>query len=257
MRHRRLLALVGATLLAATGQAVAADMAPPPESSDWVFTGAAYLWGSGIEGDVGAFGLEPQDIDISFSDVLSNLDMAFMGLGEVRNGPFSIGMDVAYAKLGATVDTPFGILADDIDVTVTTLMATGILGYALIDTGSAHLDVIAGARLWSVDNDFGVNSGGVEIASFSDGGTWVDPLVGAKFRADLGSDFYVSGWGMIGGFGVSSDLMWDAMAGIGYEFTDSFSVFGGYRAVSVDYSDDGFVYDVVQQGPIFAGVFRF
>ena len=31
----------------------------------------------------------------------------------------------------------------------------------------------------------------------------------------------------------------------------------GYRAVSVDYSDDGFVYDMVQQGPVMAGVYRF
>ncbi len=78
-----------------------------------------------------------------------------------------------------------------------------------------------------------------------------------KFKADLGSDFYASGWGMVGGFGVSSDMMWDVMGGLGYDVNDSFSVFGGYRAVSVDYSNDGFVYDVVQQGPIFAGVFRF
>lgn len=102
-----------------------------------------------------------------------------------------------------------------------------------------------------------MNSGGVEIASFSDGATWVDPLVGAKFRADLGSDFYVSGWGPIGGFGVSSDFMWDVMGGIGYQVTGSFSMFGGYRAVGVDYSSDGFVYDMVQHGPMFAGVFKF
>ena len=63
--------------------------------------------------------------------------------------------------------------------------------------------------------------------------------------------------GIIGGFGVSSDLMWDVMGGLGYEVSGSFSVFGGYRAASVDYSNNGFVYDVVQQGPIFAGVFRF
>ena len=68
---------------------------------------------------------------------------------------------------------------------------------------------------------------------------------------------YISAWGMVGGFDIASDQMWDVMAGAGYRFTDSFSAFGGYRAVSVDYSDDGFVYDVVQQGPVLAGVFRF
>ena len=76
-------------------------------------------------------------------------------------------------------------------------------------------------------------------------------------RFSLSDDIYVASWGMIGGFGVGSDLMWDVMAGAGYSFTEHFDVFAGYRAVSVDYSDDSFVYDIVQQGPVVAGVFRF
>jgi opacity protein-like surface antigen len=51
--------------------------------------------------------------------------------------------------------------------------------------------------------------------------------------------------------------MWDVMAGAGYDFTEHLSVFAGYRAASVDYSDDGFVYDMVQQGPALAAVLRF
>ena len=61
---------------------------------------------------------------------------------------------------------------------------------------------------------------------------------------------------MIGG-GASSDLVWDVMAGAGYQFTDMFSLEVGYRAAAVDYSNDGFVYDVVQQGPIIGAVFHF
>jgi len=252
--------LIAASVACGSGlvQAMAGDLPePPPETSGWTFTGAAYLWAAGIDGKSGAFGLPPQDVDISFGDVLNNLDFAFMGLGEARNGRFSVGMDIAYAALGTTVDTPFGIIADDIDVSVQTLMATGVAGYAVVDTGTSHVDLIAGARVWWIDNTLDVNAGGVQIASFSDGDTWVDPLVGAKFKADLGSDFYVSGWGMVGGFGVASDFMWDVLGGVGYEMSESVSLFGGYRAVGVDYSNDGFVYDVVQHGPIFAGVFRF
>jgi hypothetical protein len=51
--------------------------------------------------------------------------------------------------------------------------------------------------------------------------------------------------------------MWDVMGGVGYRFTDSFSTLLGYRALGVDYRDDGFVFDVVQQGPILGLVFRF
>jgi hypothetical protein len=62
--------------------------------------------------------------------------------------------------------------------------------------------------------------------------------------------FYATGWGMIGGFGAGSDLTWDVMAAVGYEITDRVAAIGGYRALSVDYSDDGFLFDVVQHGPI-------
>lgn len=40
-------------------------------------------------------------------------------------------------------------------------------------------------------------------------------------------------------------------------FNDKFSAVAGYRALGVDYSDDGFVLDIVQQGPIFGVVLRF
>jgi hypothetical protein len=91
--------------------------------------------------------------------------------------------------------------------------------------------------MWSVTNEFDFNGGVLGGRHASDEATWVDPLVGAKFRADLGEDFYLSGWGVVGGFGIASDAMWDVMGGIGYEISDSFSVFGGDRAVSVDYSN--------------------
>jgi len=47
------------------------------------------------------------------------------------------------------------------------------------------------------------------------------------------------------------------MGGIGFQFTNSFSAEIGYRAAGVDYENDGFVYDTVQQGPIIGAVFRF
>jgi hypothetical protein len=62
---------------------------------------------------------------------------------------------------------------------------------------------------------------------------------------------------MVGGFGVSSDIDWDLFGGVGYQFNDTFSFVAGYRAVGVDYQDGDFLFDVIQQGPILGGVFRF
>jgi hypothetical protein len=123
----------------------------------------------------------------------------------------------------------------------------------------ARLDVVVGGRYYNVNNEFKLRGGqiGLDGKSKDDGASWVDPLVGAKLRVDLLPDVYLASWAMIGGFGVGSDLMWDLMGGAGYDFNDHFSAFAGYRVMSVDYSNDGFVYDVVEQGPVVAAVFKF
>lgn len=254
LKAAALAALVAAALPAA-GRA--ADLPPVPDTSDWKFTAAVYVWGSGLDGDVGVFGLPPQHIDLPFKDVIQDLDFAFMGLAEARNGRFMLGVDATYTDVGKSVKTPLGILADKIDVTNKSLMLTGLAGYALYDTDTVRLDAIAGGRLWSVNNEFDVKGGRFGGVNKSDGATWVDPLVGAKIRVDLAPKVYTAGWAMIGGFGVGSNLMWDLMGGAGYEFNDRFSMFAGYRATKVDYSHDGFVYDVVQKGPVVAAVFQF
>ena len=196
-------------------------------------------------------------LSILLSIVLGTVVAAFMGLAEARNDRFMLGVDLTYTNVSKSVKTPFGILADKIDVTNTSLMLTGLAGYAIYHSDMARLDAVAGARLWSVNNEFDLKGGLLDGRSKSDGASWVDPLVGAKLRVDVLPDVYVAGWAMIGGFGVGSDLMWDLMGGAGYDFTEHVSAFAGYRAASVNYSNDGFVYDVVEQGPVIAAVFKF
>ena len=82
-------------------------------------------------------------------------------------------------------------------------------------------------------------------------------MLGVKSRINTETPFYLTGWGLIGGFGVGSDFNWDVMGGVGYEWTEKFSTVLGYRALGVDYSNDGFVYDVIQQGVAFGGVISF
>jgi len=84
----------------------AADIAPAPAVDDWTFVTAAYLWGAGINGKSGVFGLPPADLDLSFSDILEHLNFAFMGVAEARKGRFMLGTDLTYTKLSASVDTP-------------------------------------------------------------------------------------------------------------------------------------------------------
>lgn len=267
MTKRQLAGLMGASMsLLASSNGMAADVAAevggtvaaePPAAIGWSFTTAAYLWAAGMNGDVGLFGLPAQPVDQSFIDVLPNLDGAFTTVFEARKGPISFGVDLMYLKLGSSVDTPVGILANRVNVDVTSVTATVVGGYALIDNGDMTLDAVAGARVWHSSTDFSFVGGVLGGTSQDDGDTWVDPVVGTKFHVGIGGNFYLSGWALAGGFGVSSDLMWDVMGGVGYAYNDHFSAFAGYRALGVDYAKDGFVYDVTQHGPVLAGVFKF
>jgi len=62
------------------------------------------------------------------------------------------------------------------------------------------------------------------------------------------SQFYVEGCAGLGGFGVGSDLFYEINANVGYQWNKSIGTALGYRMFDVDYEDDGYVYDVRQQG---------
>ncbi|MCV3206863.1 hypothetical protein OHD62_09430 [Mesorhizobium sp. YC-39] len=257
------LAAAGCSLAVSISAAAAADTIYPGAEtveyqapSGWTFTVAGYGWLAGLEGTVGAGG-RTAHVDASVGDILSNFDIAVMGLAEARYERFGIFTDFNYVRLSTSSDTPFGILASSADVTSQSLMWTTAAEYRLVDAPEVSLDVLAGFRLYSLKNEIDFNGPGLLAGvSLSDQQTWADPIVGLKARYSFTPQFYLTGWGFVGG-GVSADVTWDVMAGAGYQFTDSFSAVLGYRASGVDYENDGFVYDTVQQGPIVGAVFRF
>src|SRR5262245_32231573 len=93
--------LACASGLQIAAQAQAADLAPIEEPEEWTFAVAPYLWAAGLKGDVGLFGQEPVDIDMSFSDVLNNLKFGGMVVSELNNGTFGVFSDLIYVKTEA------------------------------------------------------------------------------------------------------------------------------------------------------------
>lgn len=81
-------------------------------------------------------------------------------------------------------------------------------------------------------------------------GTFSTSLAGSRpIRCNAFFDvFYVTGWGLVGADGA--DRNWDVSLALGSKFTDTTSAVAGYRAVGMNYNKDGFVFDVVEQGPI-------
>lgn len=255
------LAAVQAALI--TNAAVAADVSPlligeprPAEAEGgWTFSVAPYFWIAGLSGDTAQFGLPTVHIDSSFSDIFGNLDFAFMAAGEARHGRFSVIGDVIYTKLSADAETPLGILASDVDVTSESFSGLLGLGYAVLDGPDGHLDVVGGIKLWSVETTISLSGGLLGRREASDSATWVDGVVGLRGKYSFTPEIYLTGWGLVGGGGA--DIDWDVALGIGYDFNDRVSAIAGYRALGVDYSDDGFLFDTVQQGPILGVAIKF
>jgi hypothetical protein len=79
---------------------------------------------------------------------------------------------------------------------------------------------------------------------------WVDPYVGVRARYNLTDEVYLGARGDIGGFGVGSDLTWQAFGGLGYVINDSVTIEAGYRHLDIDYDHDDFIMDMAISGPM-------
>ncbi len=77
---------------------------------------------------------------------------------------------------------------------------------------------------------------------------WWDPYVGLAARYNLGKAFYLTAKGDIGGFGVGSELTWQASGALGCQLSRYIYAEAGYRYLYTDYNKNGFVYDVTQSG---------
>ena len=255
-------------IMGGSSKAMAADLPGPAQTIEteggWEISIAPfYGWISGLNGDIATFGLAPVAVDVTpldlienIDDVISSLDVAIIGAGEIRKGDFGVFADLYYLDLSTDLATP-GPLFSSVEVGTELLIFTALGSYRVLKNEAAHLDALAGLRVWSVDVDLDLAAGILPAASFSDGDTWVDPVVGLKGRTSLSEHTYVTGWAMIGGFDVSSDFMWDVFGSVGYEANDWLSLVAGFRATGVDYQNGGFLYDIIQYGPIIGAVVRF
>ncbi|MDM9620869.1 hypothetical protein [Rhizobium sp. S96] len=255
------IATIVAALAVSTG-ARAADLLPatapqpvPSSSSGWTFSASPYFWIAGLDGKTQILGLPTVDISENFSDIISDLDFAFMGAADARYDRYSLFTDLSYVRVTTDAATPRGIIADQVDLKSVTFTAMVGGAYTVYEDPKLRFDVLAGARFWHVETRVALSGGLIGSLSRTDSANWVDGLVGVKGSYSFTDNIYATGWAMIGAGG--SDLDWDVLGGLGYKFNDTVSAVAGYRAQGVNYSNDGFTYDVIQHGPILGMTIRF
>ena len=206
-----------------------------------------FLYGlaASISGDA-QLGPVQQPVDVSFSDILDNLQMVFMGSYRGSSERFSVVADVIYLGLGNSSDTGL-VRRADLDSLVVDI--TG--GYRF----SPIVEAFAGLRVTDLSTKVGL--GDPVITELEGSDIFYDPVVGVRVLTPLSQNgrWWLQARGDIGGFGASMDFTWQAMANVGFKPTERISIFGGYRALGQDFKDAGgserFSLDVTYYGPLF------
>jgi opacity protein-like surface antigen len=223
-------------------------------AAEWKHEFAPYLWGSAMEGTVG-IGDVTAEAEMSFSDILDDLEFGFMGAYRASRDRYSITVDVIYMGLGATEKGPGGRLKADIDVDQIGLETD--FGYAL----NERFTLLGGLRYVSLDADLKVTGPLGNELSASESQEWVDPVVGAIYTWPLADEWTLNLRGDVGGFGVGSDFAWQAMATLRWQFSPRTALGVAYRYLDIDYEDgkgdDYFKYDLATSGPAMGVIFTF
>lgn len=259
-----LVGFAGALLLAPP--ALSADLAPaqPLPSAPAIATdgpvvfASAYLWASALSGTTSTLPpLPATNIDVSFRDVLQDLDGAVMAAGEIRWGRWSFLADVMYTQVspGGTLPGPF---QSGVDVRSRSLTLQADALYRLHDSPTLAVDAGVGLRFWHLDNRLTIEPGLLPTGiSYSQSASWVDPVFAARIIAQLGGPWSLTLVGDVGGFDVGAQFTWQAIGTVNYQWTSNLALRAGYRMLSVDYQEGNFLYDVQMQGPILGMTYRF
>jgi hypothetical protein len=259
------MALAGCVLFAAPA------VAEQPAGDQWTFAVTPYLWLPNVNGSLkyDLPNIDPSpEVETGPNDYLENLEMAFMISAEARKNKWSIFTDYIYLDFGDENSRVKSFDGNLIDATVdlgTKSSLTGGLwtlvgGYAVVQNPGTTLDVIGGFRYlsleaktdWTLSGPIGLLPPSGSISQDSD--LW-DGIIGVRGHVKLGDSNWAIPYYADVGAG-DSDLTWQAMAGITYNWN-----WGGvslvYRHLSYDMDDDQLIQDVEFSGPALGATFRF
>jgi opacity protein-like surface antigen len=253
-------AIVAIAMLMATSSAMGASES---SASDWQYGLSIYLWLPSVSGDLN---YSPpgsgSGIEVDPSQILDNLEMAFMGSFEARKGKWSGFTDVIYLDLSGdktkSVNVPNGttLTLFDADMDLTAWVWTLGGSYTVWRSQKSHLDLLAGARLLSLDTELRLTGGGPlqSDRTLSESENLWDGIIGAKGSIALNERWFLPYYVDVGT--GDTELTWQAIAGIGYAFHWG-QVILKYRYLAYDQGSDELLQDIAFGGAQLGVGFRF
>jgi hypothetical protein len=232
-------------VMAVCAGASATPAAAQPANDEWNVLVAPYLMGAAMSGATTVRGVEV-DVDLSASDIFSNLQFGAMGIVVARKGNWGFGTDLIWMALGTTVRE-----------TNVDFNQGAFAFYGLRQLGPAA-DVTFGLRVNTLQGELTFK--GPDVTRNQDK-TWVDPIAGVTLRTPAERRVQMRIYSEIGGFGVGSDFAWQVFPTVSLRLAGQTSLELGYRWLDVDYAtgegNEEFRYDVLTQGPVVGFGFRF
>lgn len=234
------------TVLLAVQPAWAAE----DSSDEWDFNAGLYLWGADID-------LEDSNGDsstISFSEIVDNLDLVFMGHFGGQKDKLGFIVDTIYLNLSESEDDLIapGIVHDKTEIE--TVIVTSVVTYRVLEDGQSSLDVLGGARYMYMD----VNLKFDVLPDQGDDGSTVNGIVGFRGNFQLDQNWHVPFYYDVGK--GDSELTYQAFTGINYKHAD-YDVSAGYRYMKFKFDDDddfgGVLNNMVIKGPMVGARFWF
>ncbi len=251
IRMRVMVALVvwlvgGASLLLNSVSVAAAEGSG---NDRWRFFGELYLWGA----DIGGTSVAGDDIDISFSDLIDNLDFAYMGTLAAGKGKWTLVADLVYLDVEDEGSGTANIIGQpvkaDVDLGLKGLISTLFGAYRVMAADTTSLNVLAGARHLSLEADLEFDLGTFSEKHSSSGHVW-DGILGARGKTELSDKWYLTYYADVGT--GDTELTWQARVGINYRFKKVDAIFG-YRYLAWDFDDNDTFDDLDISGPV-AGI---
>jgi len=236
-------------------------IAPPPAAAQspagdtWKVTIEPYILGASMGGTTTVRG-EEITVDMSASDIFSNLQFGAMGIVVARKGDWGFGGDAIWMALGANGTTP-----GPVGVTGSADMSQGAFAFYGLRRLAPYADLFFGGRVNYLSANLRIN-GPLNVRSVDGSKTWFDPIVGIQLKTpDTGSRWHAQVYTEIGGFGAGSTFTWQVFPTFGVNLAKWVSLDFGYRWLDIDYSSGEdetlFKWDVLTQGPVLGFGFRF
>lgn len=238
------------------------DPASPPKDptsqSEWhVSWVPAYLWLSGVNGNVGV-ARKTVPVNARFVDVFDKLNIGYMTAVDIRRKRVGLLADFQYLDLSSDeISTPFGKLYSSAHIDAQQYIFDPEIYGRVFESRRGFVDALGGVRYWHLISSLDLRPGLLPAFHASATQNWVDPVMGGRFRLNLGKGLFLMLKGDAGGFGAGSQETWQIYTGLGKDFKRRYSAFAGYRRLSVNYRNGAFVYDANMNGSLLGLNVRF